>query len=79
MLGKIKIYSGKGKDPIDDRLYIREKLRKAMDLPDAEGNERRVQRSFAVKYLVVFVPSRMLFGNAKLVDVAGINRGIECC
>lgn len=72
MLGKIKIYSGKGKDPIYDRLYIREKLRKAMDLPDDEGKERTTSRSYAVKYLVVFAPSRMLFGSAKVVDVAGI-------
>lgn len=63
VLGKIFRYCGNGKDPVVDRIYVREKIREVM-----------VKYQYLIKGIEVKVPSSVLHGGRKeIIILSGIH------
>lgn len=62
VLGKVFRYFGNGKDPVVDRLYVREKIKEVM-----------VKYQYLIKGIEVKVPSSVLHGGRKeIIILSGI-------
>ncbi|XP_075050806.1 uncharacterized protein LOC142136838 [Mixophyes fleayi] len=71
--GKTELYVGNGVNQAEDRLALQKLLNEYMSLVGEDTSTITRQKVAALKRIVVYVPSRLLYGGTEILEMPGTN------